>query len=1284
MKNMCRDAVPASKCSPASKSRDANIASLRNQTIRKIITMITKIKYIVLSVLLWVVSSTTLQSQQITQVEYWFGNDFANATKSNVTYSDDIAQLDIPYPISDDVLVTGQFINYRFKDSNGRWSAIYTQPVMAQNEENIVHTMQVEYWFDNKFTERKLTTLSDMPPKDGNWSGQMTDISIPKGAKQIHYRFKSAYNTWSPIVSTNLLFNSSYTEYEKIEYWFDKDFANRQTTTISKHVGSDPKYVNLYNNDIQWKKGSQTMHYRLIDNLLGRSTPIFQYSQGMSENRNNKIVKAEYWFNDRFEERETKDITSKQAIYNDIQNFAVSLPTDTAINIRYQDEMGNWSTIAHFSLTANTNNGTYNILTLKPNINKGAYIVKEYATIHNYYQIKDNSGNPIEGVKIEYSLRNKKNQKFISTPSNENGIIDVKLPVWGTNLDDDKDDYIKKGETDYIVFSRLLSQENKELEVRENRFFDIMVNVYKYVSDKNGYTIFLGADTDVDFKPISALGFGAGLGAEGSIKLENRFENNLFQGFAFALDVNGSFKGKFKKSSGYWGNLKHIGLGANTGIKMNKKYSYGYKRTLSKEPIAYLYIFSELLNAQGKVGKNIDRINSEILVYLSSVLSNYLEDKVEENTTSVTHSTKFTLSGEEELEVGTNMLNLRGGLTTSAFTKYSTTNITEKDKSNKRIESVKLGMKGGIKGNITAYNTQPFSPPIASLKQKVETAYSINLKDERKDIDNYKFPNKRAIEIERNIEYNGGVDFNKVGFELSASKTYIDKIEFNRNLITYIYDNNPYSTGKATVDFMFGKNATNSLKINETWEDSKIALNEELKKYDYPQNQTEVNSNYKHIISKEYVGTGKYHKQFKSNWKLLKFNFDVGGGVRLYGKYPLSESYYHFDTHNEYCQINYEDLDKPEFFFAPFVYDELWEGIKEAFDNVKSEMFEKWKDVENWVAETVGDVRKWFSNRNNERTYTPNLTRYARLKAAPQKERSILTFDIPGEEKAFDKNTDFNFQYYYPGGDVLGITEQKDTFVVISDIFFLNASYNTKVLKKAPNGKFKLTSTVGIDDLSLLSIQDNTPVAVYYKPIDEKEWKNIGSANSTLSIDGLGVYALGIEMNADTEAPIVEITKEKEDNKVYIRIKDNIGVKWNSVMIIINGQLRKYEKISNEIIVVNLDTDEKNSELHINATVTDLAGNNTVKYAVFNQYNGLSDIEAAKHISLYPNPASESVTIKLANEINNEKVTISDISGKIVYKQTFTGLSTTINLNEFKKGIYFVKVGNITRKLLIK
>ncbi len=386
--------------------------------------MITKIKYIVLSVLLWVVSSTSLQSQQITQVEYWFGNDFANATKSNVTYSNDIAQLDIPYPINDDVLVTGQFINYRFKDSNGRWSAIYTQPVVAQNEENIVHTMEVEYWFDNKFTERKLTTLSDMPPKDGNWNGQMTDISIPKGAKQIHYRFKSAYNTWSPIVSTNLLFNSSYTEYEKIEYWFDNDFANRQTTTvskhvgsdpkfvnlynndiqwkkgsrtihyrlvdkigqmtpiysynvnemdrysnyneleywfdndfahrqtttISKHVGSDPKYVNLYNNDIQWKKGSQTMHYRLIDNLLGRSTPIFQYSQGMSENRNNKIVKAEYWFNDRFEERSGYTVNNSNPFYIDKQNIKTNYLNDSIINIRYADVMDNWSCIYSYKI----------------------------------------------------------------------------------------------------------------------------------------------------------------------------------------------------------------------------------------------------------------------------------------------------------------------------------------------------------------------------------------------------------------------------------------------------------------------------------------------------------------------------------------------------------------------------------------------------------------------------------------------------------------------------------------------------------------------------------------------------------------------------------------------------------------------------------------------------------------------------------------------------------------------------------------------------------------------
>ncbi len=80
------------------------------------------------------------------------------------------------------------------------------------------------------------------------------------------------------------------------------------------------------------------------------------------------------------------------------------------------------------------------------------------------------------------------------------------------------------------------------------------------------------------------------------------------------------------------------------------------------------------------------------------------------------------------------------------------------------------------------------------------------------------------------------------------------------------------------------------------------------------------------------------------------------------------------------------------------------------------------------------------------------------------------------------------------------------------------------------------------------------------------------------------------------------------------------------------------------------------------------------KFMVFLNTNTFTNImnNILSHIRIYPNPASESVTINLADEINNEKVTISDISGKIVYEQRFTGL------------FYFVKVGNITRKLLVE
>ncbi len=78
------------------------------------------------------------------------------------------------------------------------------------------------------------------------------------------------------------------------------------------------------------------------------------------------------------------------------------------------------------------------------------------------------------------------------------------------------------------------------------------------------------------------------------------------------------------------------------------------------------------------------------------------------------------------------------------------------------------------------------------------------------------------------------------------------------------------------------------------------------------------------------------------------------------------------------------------------------------------------------------------------------------------------------------------------------------------------------------------------------------------------------------------------------------------------------------------------------------------------------------------------DINIAKYqIDIYPNPATEFFKIKNSNISNEKLVEIYNIQGKKIkeykYKQDIT-----YNINDLKKGIYIIKIGNYSHKLIVK
>ena len=59
---------------------------------------------------------------------------------------------------------------------------------------------------------------------------------------------------------------------------------------------------------------------------------------------------------------------------------------------------------------------------------------------------------------------------------------------------------------------------------------------------------------------------------------------------------------------------------------------------------------------------------------------------------------------------------------------------------------------------------------------------------------------------------------------------------------------------------------------------------------------------------------------------------------------------------------------------------------------------------------------------------------------------------------------------------------------------------------------------------------------------------------------------------------------------------------------------------------------------------------------------------------IFPNPASSQFTITIKdNSLLNTKVTLNDLSGKVLQKITITQPSTKVNVSNYLSGVYILK-----------
>jgi hypothetical protein len=72
---------------------------------------------------------------------------------------------------------------------------------------------------------------------------------------------------------------------------------------------------------------------------------------------------------------------------------------------------------------------------------------------------------------------------------------------------------------------------------------------------------------------------------------------------------------------------------------------------------------------------------------------------------------------------------------------------------------------------------------------------------------------------------------------------------------------------------------------------------------------------------------------------------------------------------------------------------------------------------------------------------------------------------------------------------------------------------------------------------------------------------------------------------------------------------------------------------------------------------------------------GVNNFELNSKIKIYPNPATNKVTIDF-QDLDNTNVEVSDSNGRVLFTQKLNNNSNTINIDNLSSGIYFFKVNS--------
>jgi hypothetical protein len=258
----------------------------------------------------------------IQQLQYWIDDNFANA----VIIQDCTQQFNITLPTTN-LSVGKHLFHYRVKQSNHLWSVVNSQSFVTQS-----NAVAYEYWFDEAYAQRFYSTF----PTSEKWQEIIDSIStnaLQVGKHVLHYRIKDAKGLWSSALTSNWIKKGLL---DKIEYWFDNDFANRTTEIL-------PIPLAFYSmNDLLSNLNVSGTHHS-IHMRTHQQNGTWSVVTSQNFKSQNQLVAYEYWFNDDYANKMVQAIVAEQQyVLEPLIDVTSSALGSNIVHIRFKDN-NNWS-----------------------------------------------------------------------------------------------------------------------------------------------------------------------------------------------------------------------------------------------------------------------------------------------------------------------------------------------------------------------------------------------------------------------------------------------------------------------------------------------------------------------------------------------------------------------------------------------------------------------------------------------------------------------------------------------------------------------------------------------------------------------------------------------------------------------------------------------------------------------------------------------------------------------------------------------------------------------------